>query len=282
MLYAATIGFFDGVHTGHRFVLEHLLKEAQKRDLHSLVVTFQQHPRSILDKQPLLLTTPAEREQQLFAQGIEQVVMLDFVVIREQTAREFMEHLYETHGVRCLLLGYDHHFGSDCLTDFDAYQRLGEEIGIEVVGLPEYQNTGLHISSTEIRKALLASDIEKANQLLGYPYTLTGTVVAGRQIGRQIGFPTANISLSTDKLIPKQGVWAVEVNGKYGILNIGSNPTVGGKTLSVEVHILDYEGDLYGSILQLHLLKYIREERTFDSLEALQEQIQEDIKEAFA
>ncbi len=281
MCMIATIGFFDGVHCGHRFVLQHLLSEAQKRALHSLVITFQQHPRSILSEQPQLLTTPLEREQQLHAQGIEQVLMLDFTTIQQYTAREFMQYLYSDYHVRCLLLGYDHHFGSDCLTTFTAYQHIGQEIGIEVVRLPEYQSTGQHVSSTEIRKALLTGNITKANQLLGYPYTLTGTVVPGRQIGREIGFPTANIALTTDKLIPKHGVWAVEVNGKYGILNIGSNPTVGGKSLSVEVHILDYDGDLYGQTLQLHLLKYIREEKTFHTLQALQEQIQIDIKTAF-
>ncbi len=282
MLYAATIGFFDGVHCGHRFVLQNLQEEAQKRNLHSLVVTFQQHPRSILGQQPQLLTTPLEREQQLHAQGIEQVIMLNFTTIQELTAREFMHTLYHQYGVRCLLLGYDHHFGSDRLTDFHAYQRLGEEIGIQVLHLPEYQSTGQHVSSTEIRKALLDGEITKANQLLGYPYTLTGTVVTGKQIGREIGFPTANIALTTNKLIPKQGVWAVEVNGKYGILNIGSNPTVGGKGINVEVHILDYNGDLYGQTLQLHLLKYIREEQKFSTLQDLQKQIQDDIQQAFA
>ncbi len=285
MLSAATIGFFDGVHCGHRFVLRHLQEEAQKRGLNSLVVTFEQHPRSILHprnvvlrEKPQLLTTPAEREHLLYTQGIEQVLMLDFSAIQSLTARDFMQQLYTDYGVRCLLLGYDHQFGSDCLSHFEDYQTLGKAIGIEVVLLSEYQGDMQHISSTSIRKALLAGEAEKANQLLGYAYTLQGEVIAGRQIGRELGFPTANIALTTDKLIPKEGVWIVDVSGiteqpLRGLLNIGTNPTVGGKTMSIEAHILHYAGNLYGKELRLSLLHYLRAEQRFASREALQAQI---------
>ncbi len=279
----ATIGFFDGVHLGHCFLLQHLQKEATARGLESIVITFTQHPRSVLSETPQLLTTPEERKTLLIGQGVEQVVMLDFAAVRSLTARVFMERLYAEYDVHCLLLGYDHHFGSDCLSSFADYQRIGREVGIEVVQMPEYTNEGVHVSSTTIRKALLAGDVEQANQLLGYRYTLQGNVVAGRQIGREIGFPTANIALSEDKLVPRQGVWVVDVTGiaerpLRGLLNIGNNPTVGGETTTFEVHILDYTGDLYDCHLSLQLLHFIRPEQKFDSLAALQKQIADDIR----
>ncbi len=279
----ATIGFFDGVHLGHQYLLQHLCAEARSRSLASLAVTFTQHPRSVLSETPQLLTTPEERKALLIGQGVKQVVMLDFAAVRSLTARAFMERLYAEYDVRCLLLGYDHHFGSDCLSSFADYQRIGQEVGIEVVQMPEYTNEGAHVSSTAIRKALLTGDVEQANQLLGYRYTLQGKVVAGRQIGREIGFPTANIALSEDKLVPRQGVWVVDVMGiaeqpLRGLLNIGNNPTVGGEATTFEVHILDYTGDLYNCRLTLHLLHFIRPEQKFDSLIALQKQISEDIR----
>ncbi len=198
-----------------------------------------------------------------------------------------MKYLRDKHQVRTLLMGYDHRFGSDQQTNFTEYLRIGQTVGIDILPFKEYTGTGEHISSTTIRKALLAGNIEQANRSLGYPYTLTGQVVRGKQIGRGIGFPTANIAISSHKLIPKHGVWAVEVNiaGQAtpyrGLLSIGSNPTVGGSDMSIEVHILNYTGDLYGTTLHIHLLKYLREERKFSTLHELQQQIQQDIKEAF-
>ncbi len=278
----ATIGFFDGVHIGHRFLLQYLQEKAVLYNAQPMVVTFKEHPRRLLDVEPELLTTPSERETLLHQAGIQHVLMLDFAAVQQQTAQAFMHYLHEQHQVTVLVMGYNHRFGSDQPARFEDYQQAGKQVGVEVLQWNEYQSKGLHVSSTAIRKALLAGDIEQANQLLGYRYTLQGSVVAGRQIGREIGFPTANLALSEDKLIPRQGVWVVEVTGVSeqplrGLLNIGNNPTVGGEKTTFEVHILDYEGDLYDCSLSLHLLHFIRGERKFDSLVALQKQIAEDI-----
>ncbi len=245
-----------------------------------LVITFEQHPRQVLAQADglQLLTTPTEREQLIQQQGVQQVVMFDFPTIQQFTAHDFMTYLHEKWNVHTLLLGYDHRFGCDKPNTFHEYEQIGKEVGLRILPLAEYQAEGQHVSSTEIRKALLAGEIEKANALLGYSYGLSGRVVAGRQIGREIGFPTANIALTADKLIPKRGVWLVQVEGYgKGLLNIGKNPTVGGKDVTIEVHILGYSGDLYGKELHLHLLNYIREERKFDTIESLQQQIEQDI-----
>ncbi len=279
----ATIGFFDGVHLGHQYVLQQLVALSHSRHEQSLVVTFRQHPRQVLETATSLqlLTTPTEREARLRANGVEEVAMLNFPTIQQLTAHAFMEYLHHEWQVDTLLLGYDHRFGSDCLTSFHDYEQIGNEVGITILPLQEFQDAGQHVSSTAIRKALLAGEIEKANHLLGYTYTLTGTVVAGRQIGREIGFPTANIMLTADKLIPKYGVWVVDVEGLgIGLLNIGSNPTVGGTNISIEVHILHYTGNLYNQALQLHLLHYIREEQKFATLTELKQQIEQDIQVA--
>ncbi len=262
---------------GHRFLLQYLQEKALLYNLEPMVVTFKEHPRRLLDFEPDLLTTPSERETLLHQAGIQHVLMLDFVNIQQQTAQAFMHYLYEQHQVTALVMGYNHRFGSDQLSRFEDYQQAGEQVGVEVLQWNEYQCEGLHVSSTAIRNALLAGEGEQANQLLGYPYTLTGTVVAGKQIGREMGFPTANIEVATDKLIPKQGVWVVRVGAQLGLLNIGNNPTIGGERLTFEVHILDYTGDLYGQELALQLLHYIRAERRFESREELQKQIEKDI-----
>ncbi len=279
----ATIGFFDGVHVGHRFLLQYLQEKALLYDAQPMVVTFKEHPRRLLDVEPDLLTTPSEREALLHQAGIQHVLMLDFAAVQQQTAQAFMRYLHEQHHVTTLVMGYDHRFGSDQLSRFEDYQQAGEQVGVEVLQWNEYQRDGLHVSSTMIRKALLAGEVEQANQLLGYRYTLRGKVVVGRQIGREIGFPTANLALSADKLIPRCGVWIVDVIGiseqpLRGLLNIGNNPTVGGETTTFEVHILDYSGDLYDRELSLELLHFIRSEQKFDSLAALQKQISDDIR----
>ncbi len=242
-----------------------------------MVVTFREHPRCFLDGAPKLLTTPAERERLLLGAGVQAVLMLDFAAVQQQTAEQFMQYLRETYAVTVLLMGYDHRFGSDRLYSFAAYVAAGQHAGVEVVLYKEYQQIGQHVSSTAIRKALADGDAEKANALLGYSYTLAGQVVSGKQIGRELGFPTANIELSNDKLIPKAGVWVVRVGEHIGLLNIGTNPTVGGEKMSVEVHILDYAGDLYGQELALQLLHYIRAERRFESRAELQKQIEKDV-----
>lgn len=282
----ATIGFFDGVHRGHRFLFEQLCYEAQARGLEPLVVTFRQHPREVLqsDYVPQLLTTLDERLSLLQSQTPE-VLVLDFQDIQTLTAEEFMLRLRDEHGVRVLLMGYDHMFGSDRLRHTTDYVRIGQRIGIEVLSIREYVDGEWHISSTEIRQALQNGNILIANELLGYPYSLTGVVVEGNRIGRTIGFPTANIRPNDpNKIIPKTGVYTGQVTLDHSplvpsIINIGTNPTVGNTEQTIEVHIPNLDADLYGQRLTILFTRFLREERKFDSLLALREQIQTDLSE---
>ena len=271
----ATIGFFDGVHKGHRYLFKQLNEEAAARGLKPLIVTFEEHPRTVLqsDYIPKLLSTKEERKALLSAYG--EVVMLRFSTIRDLTAEQFMIRLKEEYGVEVLLMGYDHRFGSDGLRNSEDYCRVGAKQGIEVLRMEEYQDGTQHVSSTEIRTALEKGDVERAKELLGRPYALFGKVVHGKGLGRTIGFPTANIEPEEpNKIIPMAGVYAVEVTGYglqvTGICNVDSKGTI-------EVHILDYKGDLYDQPLEIQFERFIREERQFHSLDELQQQIKADV-----
>ena len=279
----ATIGFFDGVHKGHCFLFERLQHEAVERGLEPLIFTFDVHPRAVLqsDYVPQLLTSPEERKTLLSRFG--EVVVLPFKDVQSLTAAQFMQILKEHYSVSVLLMGYDHRFGSDRLRAPEEYQQIGASVGIDVLTLPEFVDGAQHVSSTEIRQALEKGDIMVANELLGRPYTLCGIVEHGKGIGRTIGFPTANIAISDPhKALPKNGVYAVQIQVEEGemlpaVLNIGTNPTVGNKNLSLEVHIPDFEQDIYGKNVTVYVLRYLREEQRFDSLTALREQIIRDI-----
>lgn len=288
----ATIGFFDGVHKGHCFLFEQLRSLATQRGLLPLIVTFDRHPRTVLqsDYTPQLLTTVEERESLLSPFG--EVLMLPFEKVQPLTAAEFMQRLKEQYDVTVLLMGYDHMFGSDRLRHPQEYKRLGEQFGIEVITMNEFVDGEWHVSSTEIRQALLNGNIMIANDLLGRPYSLTGRVVSGRGIGRTIGFPTANIQPEdTDKIIPQNGVYEILITNESSSLtnhhssivnqmalcNIGTNPTVGNTTRTIEVYIPNFEGDIYDCRLTLRFVRFIREEQKFDSLQTLQKQITEDL-----
>lgn len=278
----ATIGFFDGVHLGHRFLFEQLQRIAAERALRPLIVTFDAHPREVLQRGfvPQLLTTLEERKTLLSAFG--EVLVLPFAQIKDLTAAQFMQRLANEQEVTALLMGYDHRFGSDKLVDPQDYARLGQQCDIEVLTLGEYSDGAIHVSSTEIRQAIERGDIATANRLLGRPYTLTGTVVHGKGIGRTIDFPTANIVAQPTKILPKAGVYEVRVKGaentdRAAILNIGTNPTVGNSEQTIEVHIPSFSGDLYGHTLTIDFLRYIRAEKRFENLEALKAQIQSDV-----
>ena len=273
----ATIGFFDGVHTGHQFVLAHLRSEAAANGLTPAAVIFEDHPQEVLKGVHVpLLTTFEERVALLKQNGIDRVLSFRFEAIRALKAEQFMQLLREQYGVSMLVMGYDHRFGSDRLTDFADYKACADRVGMQLVCLP--QNPDSNASSTKIRKALTLGDIEEANCLLGYPYSLEGTVVAGKQIGRTIGFPTANLSVPKEKLIPAAGVYACEANGHKALLNIGTNPTVNGTEQTIELHLLDFQGDLYGTQLEVSLLHFIRADRKFDSVDDLRKQIESDVE----
>ena len=276
----ATIGFFDGVHRGHRFLFAQLHEHAKLLHLSPVIYTFSEHPKQILTgKSPAMLTTNAERRALLEQYG--EVCFLDFSAVQHLTAEQFMRYLHEEQDVAALLIGYDHHFGSDRLKGFAEYEKIARKIGLHVERAHECLVDSLPVSSSRIRKLLAATQIDQVNRLLGYAYSVSGVVEHGNAIGATIGFPTANIRLDSAKQLPASGVYSVmaQVSGvEYRALaNIGTNPTVGNDHLSLEVHLLSFQGDLYGQPLTISFLSFIREEKKFDSLEDLQQQITADI-----
>ena len=280
----ATIGFFDGVHKGHQYLFEQLRLQAQAHEERALIFTFLQHPRSVLTHDcPPLLTTLDEREMLIGQYG--DVHFFDFAEVQPLTAAQFLDYLSDRWKVRHLLMGYNHHFGSDGRLSDEQYASVARQVGIEVLRLPPYVEDETRPSSTRIRNALLQGDISGANQMLGYAYHLSGRVVHGRMIGRQIGFPTANIMPDPAKLIPAAGVYKVMVNDErtsdewvMALVNIGTNPTVGNAHQTIEVHIPGYDGDLYNRTLTLQFLERLRGEQRFDSLDELREQIHKDLQ----
>ena len=282
----ATTGFFDGVHTGHRLVIERLVSLARERGDESLVVTFWPHPRAVLQdgaRELRLLTTLEEKKAMLAALGVDHVEVLDFSrSFAALTAEQYLRDILRTRlGVTTLLVGYDNRLGSDCLTA-PALAPLAQSIGIELIELPSLsfraESRNLEVSSTKIRRALQEGRIEDANSMLGYGYSLTGVVVAGNRMGRTIGFPTANLRLYEPlKLIPARGVYVVEaevLGKKYrGMTDIGTRPTVGGTFPTIETHILDFDEDIYGLPLTITFLRRLRDEIHFPSLEALKDQL---------
>lgn len=281
-MFVATIGFFDGVHCGHRFLISQVLEQAQKEGLQSMVITMDCHPKTIVktDYVPCLLTTTEERISLLKKSGIDHVEVLAFDHnMAGMDAPAFMrEILRDRLHVSTLVMGYDHRFGHGG-GEHEDYVLWGEECGIRVIIAKRFEQH--YASSSEIRRLLTEGNVAEAAKLLCHPYVLTGTVESGHQVGRTLGFPTANLNIAMDKLIPATGVYAVETDLGHGIMNIGRRPTLNnGTNISVEVHIFGYSGNLYDQELHLSFIERIREERKFASLEELKAQIQEDIKQA--
>ena len=277
----ATTGFFDGVHLGHRLVIERLVSLAHERGDKSLVVTFWPHPRAVLQdgaRELRLLTTLEEKKALLSGLGVSRIEVLDFSrSFAALSAEEYLrEVLRDRFGVTTLLVGYDNRLGSDRLTA-GALAPVATQLGIELIELPPYQT----ISSTKIRKSLEEGDIASATSMLGYGYSLQGVVVAGNRLGRTIGFPTANMKLYEPlKLVPGRGVYVVEaevLGQRYrGMTNIGLRPTVGGTSTTIETHILDFDEDIYGLPLRITFLRRLRDEIHFPSLDALKAQLEMD------
>ena len=284
----ATTGFFDGVHTGHRLVIERLVSLSRERGDESLVVTFWPHPRAVLQdgaRELRLLTTLEEKKALLAGLGVDRIEVLDFTRrFAALTAREYLTLLRDRFGVTTLLMGYDNRIGSDRLTAPDlapAATVLGMELIFVGESLEEHSPSRQPVSSTKIRKSLEQGDIESATAMLGYGYSLTGVVVAGNRLGRTIGFPTANMKLYEPlKLVPARGVYAVEVQvlGQTwrGMTNIGTRPTVGGSVTTIETNILDFDEDIYGLPLRLTFLRRLRDEIHFPSLDDLCAQLEID------
>ena len=284
---AATIGCFDGVHAGHRYLVRQLRDIAVAKGLKSVIVTFPVHPRQVMqtDYVPELLTCPERKFSLLNSLGADCCIVLSFTrELSLLTAREFMELLHERYDVRALVIGYDHRFGHDRRETFEDYSRYGRELGMSVIKAEplKYGDTGDFVSSSAIRKLLKCGDVATANRFLGYDYYIDGTVTQGHRIGRRIGFPTANIIPSCpEKLVPGNGVYAVKVtlgDDVYkGMLNIGNRPTLnnGGDT-SIEVHIFDFSGDIYHRSLKIEFIGRIRNEMKFGSVGELAEQLEKD------
>ena len=285
MNYVSTIGFFDGVHRGHQYLLHQLLDEGKRRGLATRVYTFAEHPRRVLqaDYQPQLLTTLEEKRAFIAAEGIDECRVLEFDnQMARMTAAQFMQQILIPEGVKVLLMGYDHRFGSD-RADFQVCRGLGEALGVEILQeLPFSENAPQAISSSLVRRELRSGDVAAATCALGRYYTLSGTIGLGRRVGRDLGFPTANLQLdNAQKMLPAAGayaVWAHVDEKRYaGMTNIGTRPTLqNGEDVTVETHILDFQGDIYGHALRLEFVERLRGECQFAALDALRAQLYDD------
>lgn len=284
---AVTIGSYDGVHLGHRAIVSTLVSSAKAQGLRSVVITFEPHPRLVLGssngKSIRLLSTLDEKLAALESLGVDSVVVIRFTkAFAETPADAFVENiLVEKIGLAEIVVGYDHMFGKNRAGSFETLLRLAEKHRFRVKQIPEQKVDARHVSSTAIRKALEAGEIEQANKLLGAPYRLSATVIEGDKRGRSIGFPTANLLPPCEKLIPKNGVYVVdaEFEGKRfrAMMNIGFRPTVQqSERLSLEAHLLDFDGELYGKRLTLHFLTRLRDEQKFASLADLKAQLERD------
>ena len=284
----ATIGNFDGVHRGHQAVMNQLHEAADELNTHSTVITFEPLPEEhfLGPKAPARLTPLCDKIALLNQLGINQVLCLPFnAKLAQLSAEDFIRSvLVEGLGIKKLVVGDDFRFGHQRKGDFALLQQEGKKHGFDVVDTHTYTHDDSRVSSTRIREALEASDFKAAEHFLGHPFTMGGRVFHGDKRGRQLGFPTANIHIAR-RISPLRGVFAVEVDGignqtVRGVANIGNRPTVGGVGFQIEVHLLDFSGDLYGKRIQIRWRHKIRSEQKFDSLDDLVERINVDIEQA--
>lgn len=277
-----TFGVFDGVHIAHHIVISRVVDRAKALGIEGVVVSFEPHPAlPILGKSPPVLTTISKKIELLESLGIDRVVVEDFSerfsqLLPEEFARDVLVGKFHA---REVIVGYDCAFGKDRAGDGWLLRELGEKYGFAVDIVEPYRLNGVVVSSTRIRAAILEGDLELARKLLGRPYSLSGPVVPGKGIGRKIGYATANLQLQ-EQLLPPAGVYAVRarVEGQYfaGALNMGEQPTFGGKEFRVEVHLLDFEGTLYGQSVEVFFISKIRDVKAFASPEELADQIKRD------
>jgi riboflavin kinase/FMN adenylyltransferase len=280
-----TIGTFDGVHLGHKKIFEKIVENAHSQNCESLVLTFFPHPRTILqaDSEMKQLNTLAEKTNLLSALGIDNLVIHPFdAAFSRLTAEEFVKQvLVDTFKIKKIIIGHDHRFGRNRTANIDDLIEFGNKFGFEVEEISAKEINEVSISSTKIRNALTEGNIELANNYLGYYYSLTGIVSKGKQLGRTIGFPTANIKIVEEyKLIPQNGVYIVQSNldgiSYYGMMNIGTRPTVDGTTQTIEIHFFDFQKELYNQKITISLLHRMRSEQKFKSVDALKKQLDKD------
>ncbi|NBC16107.1 MAG: bifunctional riboflavin kinase/FAD synthetase [Bacteroidetes bacterium] len=282
-----TVGTFDGVHVGHQAILRYLQQRAETQAGQSVVVSFDPHPREVVHGEAVpLLTTIEERSDVMERLGIDRFIVIAFSeAFSKLDAEAFVEQvLVEQVGLKEIVIGYDHGFGRGREGDSDLLERLGARLGFAVDVIPPQAVDEHVVSSTEIRTRLVEEgDVTLAAEMLGRPYRLTGTVIEGDKRGRAIGFPTANLAVSHPrKVVPRRGVYAVRARGadlpvgQGGMMNIGQRPTFNSSGQHQEVHLFDYEGTLYGEELRIEFVKRIRDERQFDGIEALKEQLSRD------
>jgi riboflavin kinase/FMN adenylyltransferase len=288
---ALSLGMFDGVHLGHKCIIDELKKVGSAHHLETAILTFWPHPRFVFNpnEELKLLNTLDEKTLLMEKYGINNLFLKEFDdEFRNLTGEEFVRQiLIDKLNVKYLIIGYDHSFGKNKSGNFELLQKLSKELDFEVEQMEAINIHENNISSTKIRNALLAGNILEANEMLGYSYSVSGTVVHGKKLGRTIGYPTANIETENLKLLPKKGAYIVEVlvkNKQYkGMLSVGTNPTVNGEKLTVEVYILDFNGDIYDEKITVKFRDFLHEEIKFEGLEKLIERLDEDkiLTEAF-
>ncbi|WP_455497804.1 bifunctional riboflavin kinase/FAD synthetase [Coprobacter sp.] len=288
----AGIGFFDGVHLGHRSLIANIISKAEERQMASAVITFRTHPREVLhsDYCPQLINTFEEKIEHLSQTGLNYCIVLDFTPeMSQMSALDFIRFLIDNYSLKCLFIGYDHRFGHNRLEGFEDYVNYGKELHIDVLQAEMCMPEGKHVSSSTIRQLISEGNVSEAARLLTYPYTLQGQVVSGHQIGRKIGFPTANIEINNPhKIVPAHGVYAVriKINGDKsynGMVNIGKRPTVhtDGETC-IEAHLFDFSGNLYGQNIEIQFIAHLRSEQKMNGLEELTAQLQKDKEHAIS
>lgn len=280
-----TLGTFDGVHIGHRKILERITQNTENGKYESLVLTFFPHPRMVLqgESEVKLLNTLSEKIDLLEKIGVQNLVIHPFdITFSRLTAEEFVKTvLIDQFDIKKIIIGYDHRFGSNRTANIDDLIAFGKQHDFEVEQISVQEIDAVSISSTKIRNALMEGNMALANEYLGYEYFLTGTIVRGKQLGRTIDFPTANLQMEENyKLIPRNGVYVVKstINQKtvFGMMNIGLNPTVAGENLAIEIHFFDFNEELYDQKISVSLLEYLRPEQKFESVVFLKQQLEKD------
>ena len=286
-----TIGTFDGVHIGHQKIIEQLIDNARKEYCESLILTFFPHPRMVLQEKSeiQLLNTIDERAELLEKYGLDNLIIHPFdKAFSRLSPEEFVKDiLVDKLNIKKIVIGHDHRFGRNRTADINDLIFFGEKYDFDVQQISAQEIQEVSVSSTKIRKALEDGNIVLANQYLGYDYFITGIVQKGKQLGRTIGFPTANIKIPENyKLIPKNGVYIVKSNFQnettFGVMNIGTNPTVDGKSLSIEVYYLNHNSNLYGQKVKVSILAYVRDEKKFESVGLLKQQLEKDVATTIA